>query len=721
MNPIKLEALIELKDYADKLIDHLDNAIQNKFKNVSDFQIIPLKKIPSISFEDFAQECEENIEFIEQLNKQATNIGLTRKNRIWRKIEDICVDKDLLLYAGVTTVTMLASVVTAQWLGKCDDLLLIGPYPACDKNGELKKKIELKTLGKLELLCLQYDSVPGFIKVGAALGLGLVTTLFNKRWKDWCKDTLTTWRNKLRGGLYRNKSAFDAQAFADNTTFDDLIGMESVIEEMKVILKFIEDPERYARQKLIPEKGILFTGPSRTGKTFCAKALCGEIQKLMERLGKPKDTFKFQEITHHEIELFGFDYILQVMKDQAPCIIFIDEIDLLQLQATGNPKRLSEFSRALSGCQTDDPKKQVIVIGATNYPENLADKLRQHGRFGKEIRFEKPGVLARLEWLKRRLSGLAFDLDQFKLEKLAVETDGCVFEELDAIVKAACRKANTIGTFVDQELLEQCFDAEVRRIVTDNEKLISQSEIEVIAAQQIGTAVAHMLLGSKESVAKATVRPIVAKLQEKHAHEQIGKPKEWKQKETEHGGVFTYRTNDTYGIETHEDHVIKTKTLLAGNIAEKVLCGECGHSYKSYKKHQAFFWTRYYLASDGMYEEELLSKERKKEILDKTHALINQYEQELTELFEQKKKQLQLLVALLIDNKDLDGQTIGAFINMSDAEVDTFLEDIKQPHEETRAQAEKDAQEVQAAAALENDDEIAQEVAETTEVEATLA
>ena len=92
--------------------------------------------------------------------------------------------------------------------------------------------------------------------------------------------------------------------------FDDVVGKEHAKEIAYKILKYLEDPERFARKNLIPEKGYLLYGPTRTGKSHFAKALCGEIQKLMRAMGKPADEFGFYEIKADKISEAGFDYIM---------------------------------------------------------------------------------------------------------------------------------------------------------------------------------------------------------------------------------------------------------------------------------------------------------------------------------------------------------------------------------------------------------------------------
>ena len=92
-------------------------------------------------------------------------------------------------------------------------------------------------------------------------------------------------------------------------------------------LKYIKDPERWDADELTPPTGILLTGPTRTGKTFFAKAICGELHKQ-----NPDKTIKFISIDAHDIKAEGIGMLMMYAKIMAPCVLFIDEIDLLGLQ-----------------------------------------------------------------------------------------------------------------------------------------------------------------------------------------------------------------------------------------------------------------------------------------------------------------------------------------------------------------------------------------------------
>ncbi len=284
----------------------------------------------------------------------------------------------------------------------------------------------------------------------------------------------------------------------------------------------MEDPERFDRAKLTPEKGYLLTGPTRTGKSYLAEALAGEIKEMFKRTNKNPDDFNFFTLSASFILAEGIDVLIERAKKYAPCIIFVDEIDLLCLQrAGGNAVELSKFLTSMSGFLESDPEKVVIMIAATNRPQNLDTALRQRGRFGKELRFDYPGFNDRKELFTRRIGALA-NVNAFDIDKLARETEGKSYEDINALVRAAFQKGIINGEVLNQEALEKCLDEEVRNIIPSSNTEPSAPEQELIAAhQKAGQALAVMLLDGKEKLAKVTIKPYLTNLHEEAAWEAI--------------------------------------------------------------------------------------------------------------------------------------------------------------------------------------------------------
>ena len=195
------------------------------------------------------------------------------------------------------------------------------------------------------------------------------------------------------------------------------------------IVKYINDPESYDRAGLTPAMGYLLFGPTRTGKSMIAEGLAGELQKIKGS----SDDFPFFVIEARYIAAEGnFNMIMNIIKNYAPCIIFIDEIDMLPLHRDKNKGKntvLQEFLSTISGCMNgNNPDKQVIIIAATNRPDKLDPSLRS--RLSVHIPFEYPSFIHRAEHLIREVEGKGLPVDQFDIRKLAEQTEGCSFQQV---------------------------------------------------------------------------------------------------------------------------------------------------------------------------------------------------------------------------------------------------------------------------------------------------
>ena len=194
-------------------------------------------------------------------------------------------------------------------------------------------KGDVKLFGRVEKAALEI--VRGHWYLGSALlwepfRAGLAKTY--KEYSGKAHKKLLGIHNRWKGGAYyqRHKNKKGTLGRIDpRYTFDDIIGLEHAKEILGNIVKYMQDPESYDRAGLAPSKGYLLCGPTRTGKTMLAEALAGEIQKI---LGSSSIKFPFFPIEARWIAAEGnFDWMMHIVKEHAPCIIFIDEIDMLNL------------------------------------------------------------------------------------------------------------------------------------------------------------------------------------------------------------------------------------------------------------------------------------------------------------------------------------------------------------------------------------------------------
>lgn len=531
----------------------------------------------------------------------------------------------------------------------------------------LAGKNKLQFLGHVDRKLNTFKN--GLMPIGA-LALALYPDLFFDEFraaKEWIVKKATALHYKLKGGVYKKKAQETENKVEPKVTFDDLVGAEHAKKVLSVIVKYIEDPERWDRGRFPPEKGYILTGPTRTGKSYMAEALAGEIKKVLKKKDRNPDEFGFYVISASQIIQLGIGKILEFAKAEAPCVLFIDEIDLLGLQRVGNKEILHEFLSKMSGVMDSDPKKQVIILAATNKPQNLDDALKQYGRFGKEIRFEHPSVEDRRTYLVKRLNNLSLNLDVFNIDKLVLETDGCTFEDLNVIIKRAFQKSKILGHVLNQEYLEEALDTEVRNIILDDSKTIPENEKTLIAAHQAGHALATSLLKTNRVIAKVTIRPVLSKVKEESiwvTYYQDDKTDDiTKQKTIEYGKMFTYTPYDTLHLDSRQEKINHCKIELAGHAAEEILFNGCGYSYHAKDKEKALE-----IAKSIMFEGlriDIMPKKVQNEMIEKALDLLNTCKKEVTELLEQHKDKLQALTSALQQKLSLTSQEIDAIININ--------------------------------------------------------
>lgn len=530
-------------------------------------------------------------------------------------------------------------------------------------EAELNKQKSSYVRGWLPLA--ELDEFIYSLKAGeAATGLILLsaatyaaTQIIKYNGQEWSKKAYV-WFEKLKGGSFaKNAEKYD-EILGSSITFDDIIGMEYEKELVYPHLKYIKDPERWDANDQTPPTGILLTGPTRTGKTFFAKAICGELHKQ-----NPDKTIRFFSINGREIKEMGIERIMQMAKLFAPCVLFIDEIDLLGLQRDKDKALLADFLSALSGIADKDPKKQVIVIGTTNKPENIDTAMLQSGRLALEIRFKHPTLKERAEYITKRLEkfGIEPKIFDINIDKLAKETHGKSFEDLKLLLDMAFIHIGIKGSVISQDILEWSLDAQVRKIVTDSRE-IAQDEQELLAAHYAGQVLSHLLLNLDEKLAKVTTKPIVTKVKEEAGFEQFYyKDDHKKQTGLEHGALFTYYEHDSLDIKAQSTKEIskKAKTLLAGRIAERILTQNASGFFGA-KKNAAYNMIKSIVA-DGI-DLKSLSKTEQNKLGDEAHALLKQYEQEMEQLLNDNLDSLKALANALQNKQTLSINEIMAII-----------------------------------------------------------
>jgi cell division protease FtsH len=302
----------------------------------------------------------------------------------------------------------------------------------------------------------------------------------------------------------KSKARFQMEA-KTGVKFDDVAGIEEAKEELQEVVTFLKQPERFTAVGARIPKGVLLVGPPGTGKTLLAKAIAGEA-------GVPFFSISGSEF----VEMFvgvGASRVRDLFKkakDNAPCIIFIDEIDAVGRQrgagiGGGNDEREQTLNQLLTEMDGFEGNTGIIIIAATNRPDVLDSALLRPGRFDRQVTVDAPDIKGRLEILEVHSRNKKLD-PSVSLDAIARRTPGFTGADLanllnEAAILTARRRKEAIT-------LREIDDA-VDRVVAGMEgtPLVDSKSKRLIAYHEIGHALVGTLLKDHDPVQKVTLIP----------------------------------------------------------------------------------------------------------------------------------------------------------------------------------------------------------------------
>ena len=333
--------------------------------------------------------------------------------------------------------------------------------------------------------------------------------------------------------------------------FEDVAGVDESKQELKEVIEFLKEPERFTQIGGKMPRGVLLVGPPGTGKTLLAKAVAGES-------GVPFFSMSGSEFVEMFVGLGAArvrDLFTQA-KAKAPCIIFIDELDALGKargigSMGGHDEREQTLNQLLVEMDGFDPQVGVILLAATNRPEILDPALLRPGRFDRQVLVDRPDRRGREAILKVHLKKIKYD-EALDIEKLANMTPGMVGADLANIVNEAALLAVRHGK--DRASMSE-FQEAVERVIAGLEKknrVINPKEKKIVAFHELGHAIVAMSLPGTDPVQKITVIPRgIAAL----------------------GYTLQVPTEDRF-LMSKTELENKIATLLGGRAAEEIVIGD---------------------------------------------------------------------------------------------------------------------------------------------------
>ena len=288
-------------------------------------------------------------------------------------------------------------------------------------------------------------------------------------------------------------------------TFQDVAGQEESKESLREIVDFLHNPEKYTKIGAKLPKGALLVGPPGTGKTLLAKAVAGEA-------GVPFFSLSGSDF----VEMFvgvGASRVRDLFKQaqqNAPCIIFIDELDAIgksrDSRFGGNDEREQTLNQLLAEMDGFDSSKGIIILAATNRPEIVDKALLRPGRFDRRIIVERPDLKGRIDVLKVHAKNVCMD-ETVDFKEIALATSGAVGSDLANIINEAALLAVRNGrNAVSQSDLFESVEVVIAG-KAKKDRVLSAEERRIVSYHEVGHALVAALQKNTEPVQKITIIP----------------------------------------------------------------------------------------------------------------------------------------------------------------------------------------------------------------------
>ena len=450
----------------------------------------------------------------------------------------------------------------------------------------------------------------------------------------------------------KSRARFQMEA-ETGVMFDDVAGIEEAKEELQEVVTFLKKPERFTAVGARIPKGVLLVGSPGTGKTLLAKAIAGEA-------GVPFFSISGSEF----VEMFvgvGASRVRDLFKkakENAPCIIFIDEIDAVGRQrgagiGGGNDEREQTLNQLLTEMDGFEGNTGIIILAATNRPDVLDNALLRPGRFDRQVTVDTPDIKGRLEILSvhARDKKLA---SQVSLKGIARRTPGFTGADLanllnEAAILTARRRKDAIT------MLE--IDDAVDRVVAGMEgtPLVDSKSKRLIAYHEVGHAIVGTLLKHHDPVQKVTLIP-----------------------RGQAQGLTWFTPSDEQQLISRSQIMDRMAGALGGRVAENVVFGEsevttgAGNDLQQVTNMARQMVTRFGMSDlgplslEGQTGEVFLGRdlmtrsEYSEEIAARIDAqvreLIQHAYEEATRIIQDNRSVIDRLVDLLIEKETIDGE-----------------------------------------------------------------
>ncbi|MBU6391348.1 MAG: ATP-dependent zinc metalloprotease FtsH [Planctomycetota bacterium] len=461
---------------------------------------------------------------------------------------------------------------------------------------------------------------------------------------------------KSRANVYIDKDT--------GVTFDDVAGVDEAKEELKEIIDYLQNPQKYQRLGGKIPKGVLLVGPTGTGKTLLAKAVAGEAQVPFFSISGSGFVEMFVGVGAARVR----DLFAQA-QEKAPCIIFIDELDALgKVRAAapisgGHEERENTLNQLLVEMDGFDTRKGVILMAATNRPEILDPALLRPGRFDRHILVDRPDIKGREEILKVHCKNIKLGKD-VDIKVIAARTPGFVGADLANVVNEAALLAARMGKdTVGMDSIEEAINRAVAGL-EKKKRVMSKKEQEIVAYHESGHALVAESVPGADKVHRISIIPRgISAL----------------------GYTLQLPTEDRYLL-TKSELLDRLAVLMGGRVAEEIKFNEISTGAQNDLERAtdiAMSMVREYGMSEkmgpmtfqdgrkpqfldlGFRKSRELSEEVSKDIDGEVKKIIFDAYTRVKSILEENKYRLEILAKLLLEKEVIEGEELRNIISQN--------------------------------------------------------
>lgn len=477
-------------------------------------------------------------------------------------------------------------------------------------------------------------------------------------------------------------SLFDAQNKV-KITFNDVAGLEEAKEEIKEIVEFLKNPQKFTNLGGKIPKGALLVGPPGTGKTLLAKAVAGEAGVPFFSLSGSDFVEMFVGVGAARVR----DLFKQA-KEKAPAIIFIDEIDAVgrsrgkgQMPGSNDEREntLNSLLVEMDGFGTDTG---IIILAATNRPDVLDQALLRPGRFDRQISIDKPDVIGREAIFKVHLGPLKLD-NTVDPKKLAAQTPGFAGAEIMNV----CNEAALIAARKDKKQIEMSdFQDAIDRVIGGLEKknkIISPEEKKIVAYHEAGHAITGWFLENADPLVKVSIVPRgVAAL-----------------------GYAQYLPRENF-LDQTDQMIDKMCMTLGGRAAEEIIFNKISTGAQNdlervtkmaysmitiYGMNDRIGHLSFYDANRSEFASKPYSEETARIVDEEAKNLIDLAYKKAKELLLERRKELGVIAEALLEKEVIFQSDLVELIGERPFEKRTTYEEATAPDEESKANSSENA------------------------------